>query len=236
MLTAKNITKKYQGKEVLTGITLDIEPGKITTLIGPSGAGKTTLLYTLSFVENPDNGEVIVDETHYTFPVLSGIEPSPSPAIMVVFQQLFLWPHLTLRENIELPLKINNIEFIEQLQELIEAFGMADFIDRYPNETSLGQRQRAALVRAIALNPKYIFLDEVTSALDIEQVEALAVYLQKLKNRGMGIIVVTHLIHFAQRISDNIIFMDKGRIIERGGSDLLSNPKQPRTQEFLKYF
>lgn len=236
MLTAKNITKKYQGKEVLAGITLDIEPGKITTLIGPSGAGKTTLLYTLSFVENPDKGEVVVDGKNNTFPALSGLEPIPSPAVMVVFQQLFLWPHLTLRENIELPLKINHIEFGAQLQELIEAFGMSDFIDRYPNETSLGQRQRAALARAIALNPKYIFLDEVTSALDIEQVEALAVYLQKLKNRGMGIIVVTHLIHFAQRISDNIIFMDKGKIIERGGSDLLANPKQPRTQEFLKYF
>lgn len=236
MLTAKNITKKYQGREVLAGITLDIEPGKITTLIGPSGAGKTTLLYTLSFVENPDKGEVVVDEKHYTFPVLSELEPIPSPAVMVVFQQLFLWPHLTLRENIELPLKINNIKYEDQTKELIEAFGMKDFIDRYPNETSLGQRQRAALARAIALNPKYIFLDEVTSALDIEQVEALAIYLQKLKTRGMGIVVVTHLIHFAQRISDNIIFMDKGRIIERGGSELLSNPKQPRTQEFLKYF
>ena len=236
MLTAKNITKKYQGREVLAGITLDIEPGKITTLIGPSGAGKTTLLYTLSFVENPDKGEVVVDEKHYVFPVLSGDEPIPSPSVMVVFQQLFLWPHLTLRENIELPLKIKNQKYINQISELIEDFGMKDFIDRYPNETSLGQRQRAALARAVALNPKYIFLDEVTSALDIEQVEAITSYLQKLKGRGIGIIVVTHLIHFAQRISDHIIFMDKGTIIESGGKELLSNPKQQRTQEFLKYF
>lgn len=236
MLAVNNITKQYQDKKVLRGVTLHIEPGTITTVIGPSGAGKTTLLYTLSFVEAPDTGEMILDEKKYSFPVSSGHEPLPSPAVTVVFQQLFLWPHLTLRENIELPLKANNVKRTGQLKELIEAFGMKDFINRYPNETSLGQRQRASLARAVVLNPKYICFDEVTSALDIEQVEAVASYLQKLKNRGTGIVVVTHLIHFAQRISDTIIFMDKGKIIERGGKELLSNPKQPRTQEFFKYF
>lgn len=175
-------------------------------------------------------GSITIDANIYSFPTIDN--PQPSPTVAIVFQQLFLWPHLTLRQNITLPNRANDRE----VQELISAFGMGDFINRYPNQTSLGQRQRAALARAIALKPRYLLLDEVTSALDIEQIEAVATYLEKLRDGGTGILAVTHLIRFAQRISDKILFMDKGKIVEQGGVELISHPKNQRTKDFLKYF
>ncbi len=220
-----------EGREILRSVNLDIEAGTITSLIGPSGAGKTTLLSALSFSDIPESGSILVDDNSYTFPRAEKTL-APSPAVAFVFQQLFLWPHLTLRENIALSNRATETE----MSELISAFGMKDFIDRYPNQTSLGQRQRAALARAVALKPRYLLLDEVTSALDIEQIEAVVLYLEKLKKGGTGILVVTHLIHFAQRISDQILFMDKGEVVERGGKELISNPKHQRTRDFLKYF
>ena len=230
MLSGKNLCKKQADRDVLRSVSLDIEPGTITSLIGPSGAGKTTLLHALSFADIPESGTIRMDASAFSFPATKS--PSPSPLIALVFQQLFLWPHLTLRQNVTLPNRSSNAE----IDELISAFGMENFIDRYPNQTSLGQRQRAALGRAIALKPRYLLLDEITSALDIEQVEALSVHLEKLKSRGTGILAVTHLIHFAQRISDHILFMDKGEIVERGGKELISNPKNQRVKDFLKYF
>lgn len=232
MLTAKNITKHREGDTILESVDINIQPGTITALIGPSGAGKTTLLNILSFSLFPDSGTIVIDDKSFNFPFSGDSVPQPSSAVAMVFQQLFLWPHLTLRENIMLSKKANKAE----LSELINAFGMKNFIDRYPNQTSLGQRQRAALSRAIALKPRYLLLDEITSALDIEQVEAVAKYLEKLKTDGTGIIAVTHLINFASRISDQIIFIDKGKIIEHGTKELISKPEKERTKEFLEFF
>jgi len=232
MLSAKNITKYREGDVVLESVDIDIEPGTITALIGPSGAGKTTLLNILSFSLFPDTGTIAVNDKSFSFPYSDGSIPQPSSLVTMVFQQLFLWPHLTLRENITISGRVSDAE----LSELINAFGMKNFIDRYPNQTSLGQRQRAALARAIALKPRYLLLDEITSALDIEQVEVVAKYLKKLKTGGTGIVAVTHLINFASRISDQVIFMDKGKVIERGTKELVSKPKNERTKEFLEFF
>lgn len=232
MLGARNTIKYREGNVVLDLISIEIQPGTVTSLIGPSGAGKTTLLNVLSSASSFDRGEVIIDAKVISFPLTAGQASHLSSTVSMVFQQLFLWPHLTLRENIMLPNKISP----EELEELINAFSMEGFIDRYPNQTSLGQRQRAALARAIALKPKYLLLDEVTSALDIEQIEAVAKYIDKLKANGVGIVAVTHLLHFAKRISDQIVFMDKGKIIEIGDKNLLSDPKELRTKEFLAFF
>lgn len=232
MLTAKNITKYREGITVLESVDIDIKPGTITSLIGPSGAGKTTLLNVLAFSALPDDGEIDVDDKKFSFPAVGAMVPQASSSVAMVFQQLFLWPHLTLRENITLSGKSK----ANEVEELVSAFGMAGFIDRYPNQTSLGQRQRAALARAIALKPKYLLLDEVTSALDIEQVESVVKYLEKLKSNGTGIVAVTHLLHFAKRISDQIIFMDKGKVVEVGGKEILASPKEARTREFLAFF
>lgn len=232
MLSAKNITKYREEDAVLEAVDIDIQPATITALIGPSGAGKTTLLNILSLSLPADSGTITVNDKSFSYPYSSGSIPQPSSLVAMVFQQLFLWPHLTLRENIMISGKISDAE----LSELINAFGMKNFVDRYPNQTSLGQRQRAALARAIALKPHYLLLDEITSALDIEQVEAVAKYLEKLKESGTGIVAVTHLINFASRISDQVIFMDKGKIIERGTKELVSKPQNARTKEFLDFF
>lgn len=232
MLTAKNITKYRENKPILEAVSIDIKPATITSIIGSSGAGKTTLLNALAFSALPDKGNIIIDDKSFSFPVSNELAPKASSNVAMVFQQLFLWPHLTLRENITLSNKANQTE----VDELISVFGMSEFIDRYPNQTSLGQRQRVAIARAMALKPKYLLLDEATSALDIEQIEAVVKYLERLKSKGTGIVAVTHLLHFAKRISDQIVFMDKGRIIETGSKEMLSSPKEARTKEFLAFF
>ncbi len=231
MLIGKKITKKYHGTEILKGVDVEIEPGKITSLIGPSGGGKTTLLRVLSMLDLPESGSITLDGEKYNFPLkINNITP-PWPRVSVVFQQLFLWPHLTLRENILLPLR-GSVDK-KHITELIEILQMKEFIDRYPNQVSLGQRQRVALARALALNPEYLLLDEITSALDIEQVNIILNHLQTLRNKGVGILIVTHLLNFAQRASDNIIFLDEGKVIETGGKEILEKPKHERIKKFL---
>src|SRR3989344_2092306 len=182
MLSGENLTKKYQGQEILKGVDIAIGRGKITSLIGPSGAGKTTLLRVLSMLDLPDSGSIILDDKKYDFPKTKEVKVWPK--ISVVFQQLFLWPHLTLRQNILLPLR-NTVDQA-YINELIDVLQMKDFIDRYPNEVSIGQRQRAAIARAIALKPEYLLLDEITSSLDVEQIDLVLKFLLRLKERGVG--------------------------------------------------
>ena len=231
MLIGKKITKQYRGREILKGVDIKVEPGKITSLIGPSGSGKTTLLRVLSMLDLPDAGSIFLDSEKYNFPVRPNEIIPPWPRVSVVFQQLFLWPHLTLRQNILLPLK--GVKDERHIAELIKILQMEEFIDRYPNQVSLGQRQRVALARALALNPEYLLLDEITSALDVEQVNIILSHLQTLKDKGVGILIVTHLLNFAQRASDQIVFLDEGKVIETGGKEILEKPKHERIQKFL---
>lgn len=235
MLIGKDIHKAYKGNTVLSGVSAKIAPGKITVLIGPSGSGKSTFLRALSLLDPPDSGSVTVDETTYVFPVKNGNGPKPPwPKLTVVFQQLFLWPHLTIRQNITLPLQDGNGSLKNgNVEELISMFEMEEYADRYPNQASLGQCQRAAITRALVLNPKYLLLDEITSALDVEHVSILLNYLKTLRERETGILLITHLIGFAKRAANQILFMDNGRIVEAGGPELLSSPKSKRLAEFL---
>lgn len=236
MIIGENITKVFEDYIALKNVSISLEPGKITALIGPSGSGKSTLLRALSLLDLPDSGTVKINQTTYNFPLKEHEELIPPwPNVSVVFQQLFLWPHLSLRNNILLPLKIinktNNNDIIE---ELIKIFDMHDFIDRYPNETSLGQRQRAALARAFALEPNFILLDEVTSALDVEYISKLLNYLEAQSNKGVGILLITHLIGFAQRGANQVVFLDKGEVIESGpAKEIIASPKSKRLKEFL---
>lgn len=241
MLSAKNIHKSFGSTEILKGVDLNIEPGQITVLVGPSGSGKTTLLRALSMIDYPTSGSLAIDGTTYNFPLPkdeSGedvlITP-PWPKMTVVFQQLFLWPHMTLRENILMPaLNLHPREQIEkELDELIELFQMGHFIDNYPNEASLGQKQRIAIARAILLHPSYLFMDEITSALDVRQVAKILELLPVLKKRGIGILIITHLINFAKRAADQIIFMDQGKILEAGSPKILDQPKTDALKDFL---
>ncbi len=235
MLKGADLKKSYRGLSILDGVNIELEPGKISVIIGPSGSGKTTLLKVLSMLDPPDSGRISVDDWNIQFPLEKGkkLEP-PWPKLTVVFQQLFLWPHLTLLQNITLPVFLSQgKEDAEKVEELIDLFEMRGFIYRYPNEASLGQRQRAALARALLLQPKYLLLDEITSSLDVEQVATILTYLKKLAQAGIGILTVTHLLHFAREAADNVIFMDSGQIIEKGGKEVLLSPSQDRIKRFL---
>jgi ABC-type polar amino acid transport system ATPase subunit len=139
-----------------------------------------------------------------------------------------------LRENILLPARnFPRANMDAELNELINVLEMQNFIDRFPNEASLGQRQRAALARALMLQPHYVLMDEVTSALDIEQVANILDFLPRLRERGIGILLITHALNFARRAADTVLFMDQGQIVERGSVELLDNPQTPRLQQFL---
>ena len=238
MLQGSNIKKVFDGKEVLHGVDIEVHPGKISVLIGPSGGGKTTLVRALALLDLPTEGEVIFDGRRYVFPLPRGqsVEP-PWPELTVVFQQHFLWPHLTLRDNILLPLS-ERPGTPHSVDELIKTFSMSGFIDRYPNQVSLGERQRAALARAFALQPKYILLDEITSALDVEQTGAVVRHLLALRDRRIGLLVVTHLLEFARQLlarneGDQIYFLDDGRILGAGGLEFFQTPGSARAKQFL---
>ena len=236
MLNALNITKKFGNHVVLQDINLEIKPGTITSIIGPSGSGKTTLLKALSLLDLPQSGSITLDDKNYIFPLISENITPPWPRVSVVFQQLFIWPHLTLRQNIELPLETKGTleENKEYLEELYTMFNMKDFLDRYPNEASVGQRQRVALVRALALKPEYLLLDEITSSLDVEQSEIILSHLVTIKQRGVGIVMVAHDINFAVSNADTVCFMEGGKIIKQGKPyEFLLESKNKRISDFI---
>jgi polar amino acid transport system ATP-binding protein len=242
MLVGSKIDKNIGAAKILHGINIRVAPGEITAILGPSGGGKSTLLRALSLLDPPDQGSVDVDGQIYTFPQTGKHPiPPPWPLVTVVFQQLFLWPHLTLRRNITLPFvqqkqqgKLNSLATADQeIDELLERFHLSAISERFPNEVSVGQRQLIAMIRAFVLKPKYLLLDEVTSALDVEHVSNILDYLKLLRKQGTGVLLATHLIGFAKSAADQIVFIDKGRVVETGGRSLLATPQDERLSRFL---
>ena len=234
MIKANKINKTYGFNHVLKNVDIELKPKEVTVLVGPSGCGKTTLLRNLCLLDTPDSGSITVFNTTYNFPESKTISPNFYPRLTVVFQQLFLWPNLTNRENILLGIENkklqNNIDFIDYL---IQGMDMKPYIDKYPNQSSLGQKQRIAIARALILNPDYILFDEITASLDILQIKKLIYILLSLVKDKIGFLFITHNIEIAKKIGDNLIFMKDGRIIETGGIEILSFPNTSELNEYL---
>lgn len=239
MLEAKNITKSFAGMPdpVLNGVSCTLQKRQITCLIGPSGGGKTTLLRALALLEAPESGSIRFNDKMITFPH-AGEMPAVYPDLTVVFQSHFLWPHLSLYENIALPARnkiADNKALHAKIAELSALFDLSvdGHLSRFPNEASLGQRQRVALIRALILEPRYLLLDEVTSALDVTQVEKVLAYLIQLKEQDVSIFLITHLLGFAKRAADQVLYLENGLLVETGSAAILTNPQSPQLKRFL---
>ncbi|MEZ5052880.1 MAG: ATP-binding cassette domain-containing protein [Chitinophagales bacterium] len=234
MIKAKNIYKSIGQNQILQDISLELSKGVINILFGPSGSGKTTLCRSLSLLDNPDKGELEIFENNYSFPNNLKKQVLPYPQIGFVYQQLFLWPHLTNKQNILLALGKKADEHINQFKELNQLLEIENVIDRYPNEISIGQKQRVAIARALILNPSFVFLDEITSALDIVQTKQIGNILLDLKAKGIGVLMITHNIEYFKEIADNFIFLSNGNIKEQGTKSIFTNPKSVELNKFLK--
>lgn len=238
MLSCSNLTIQYHDQYILKKVSVAVKPGEVTALIGPSGAGKSTLLRALACLEIPDQGSINLNGNIFKYPLDSNkAEPTPWPEVTAVFQQYFLWPHLTLRQNIALPLELRNVPDIDtRIKNFTDMLNMLPFIDRYPNEVSGGQRQRAALARALALQPAYLLLDEITSALDVIQAASIIEHLADLKRDGMGILMVTHHLGFLERAADTIVYIEDGEVHETGSRHVLEMPCSIGLKRFLDAF
>ena len=236
MLEVKNICKSFDEKEVLKDINLKVEKGEKVIIIGPSGSGKSTFLRTLNLLESIDSGEIILENNKVN--TKTNINQYRQN-IGMVFQNFNLFNNLTVKENIMLApvtLKIKTKEEAEkEAKELLKKINLKEKANKYPNQLSGGEKQRVAIVRALAMNPKIMLFDEPTSALDPEMVSEVLNLMKDLAESGMTMIIVTHEMGFAKEIGSKIVFMDKGKIIEEGSSkEIFESPKSSRIKKFLE--
>ena len=236
MIKTENLTKSFGDKEVLKGITEEIQAGEVVVIIGPSGSGKSTFLRCLNLLEEPSSGEVIFEEQ-----VINKKETNIDAIrtkMGMVFQSFNLVPHLTVLENITIgPTQIKKVpkEQAEAIaMKLLARMGMTEKANVYPKSLSGGQQQRIAIARALAMEPKMMLFDEPTSALDPEMVGEVLQVMKDLALEGMTMVVVTHEMGFAKEVGDRILFMDGGYIVEQGTPEqVFDNPQNERTKDFL---
>jgi polar amino acid transport system ATP-binding protein len=246
LIKARNVRKHFGQLQVLKGISLDVHPGEVLCIIGPSGSGKTTLLRCMNFLEEYDEGEILFDGMLVGYRMKNGTRKMERGAhvariraqLGMVFQRFHLWPHMTTLENvIEGPIVVRRLERQQAIQlarELPLKVGLQDKTDVYPSKLSGGQMQRAAIARALAMQPKALLFDEPTSALDPELVGEVLDVMKSLAREGKTMVVVTHEIGFAREVADRVVMMDCGEIIEVGPpSTLLRSPSHERTRSFI---
>ena len=221
---------------MLKGIDLRVEPHEVVCLIGASGSGKSTLLRCVNLVEQIDSGRVVVAGEEIT---AEGVDANRiRRRIGIVYQSFNLFPHMTVLRNITLApreaLGTDRAEAEKDARALLERFGLLDKQDEYPDRLSGGQQQRVAIVRALAMRPHLMLLDEVTSALDPELVAEVLAVIKELAREGMTMLIATHEMGFARDIADRVCFLEAGRILEQGKPDrIFTAPEHPRTRQFL---
>ncbi len=236
MIEIKNVSKWFGDFQVLKDINETIQKGQTMVICGPSGSGKSTLLRCINGLEPYQKGEIIVDGESLSDPKTNLYKLRQK--IGMVFQRFELYPHMTVLKNITLaPMKVlkkSKKEAEKKAMELLERVGIPDKAHEYPANLSGGQQQRVAIARSLAMEPEYMLFDEPTSALDPEMINEVLDVMVDLAKEGMTMIVVTHEMGFAREVADEIIFMDEGRIIERGSDEeFFTNPKNERTKLFL---
>lgn len=246
ILKIENVTKSFGELNVLKENSLEVEKGEVVCIIGPSGAGKSTLLRTINQLETVNsgkiwiNGELLVNKSkdknrmHLNHKVIH----NHLLDVGMVFQKFNLFPHFTVLDNIIVPQqivkKLSKTESREKAIVLLEKVGLLDKKDEYPNKLSGGQQQRVAIARALAMEPLIMLFDEPTSALDPTLVGEVLKVMKDLANDGMTMIVVTHEMGFAREVSDKVVFMQDGRIVEMGTpEEIFNSPKKDQTKEFL---
>lgn len=240
VLEIKDIHKSFGSLNVLNGVNLSVHKGDVIAILGPSGSGKTTLLRCINFLETADQGTMLFDEKEYD---LASMHKNDIRDIRkktgFVFQNYNLFANKTALQNVMLGLtsarKMDKKQAEKIGLEMLRKVGMEDRASHYPSQLSGGQQQRVAIARALATNPEIIYFDEPTSALDPELIGEVLNVVRELANEGMTMIVVTHEMSFAKEVSNHVIFMEGGKIIEQGTSkEFFENPKQERTREFLR--
>lgn len=240
VLQVKDIHKAFGDLQVLKGVDITVNEGDVVAILGPSGSGKTTLLRCINFLEQADRGEMVFDNQTYD---LSNMKKEQIRQIRkntgFVFQNYNLFANKTALQNVTLGLttarKMDKKQAEKIGMEMLAKVGMQDRATHYPSQLSGGQQQRVAIARALAANPKIIYFDEPTSALDPELIGEVLNVMKDLAKEGMTMIVVTHEMSFAKDVSNHVIFMEGGNIVEEGNSkDFFENPTQDRTREFLR--
>ncbi len=237
MIRFENVHKWFRKLHVLNEINLHVKQGEVVVVCGPSGSGKSTLIRTINQLEPIDSGRLVVD----------GMDLSDRKTdinklraeVGFVFQQFNLYPHLSVLKNITLaPIKIrkqSRKEAEEQAMSLLERVGLAEKRDSYPAQLSGGQQQRVAIARSLAMNPRIMLFDEPTSALDPEMIGEVLQVMQDLAHSGMTMVVVTHEMGFASQVSDRVVFIDNGTILEEAEpEEFFKSPRHERAQQFLK--
>ena len=237
VLELVNVRKSFGSELVLNDLSLTVKEHTATVLIGASGSGKSTLLRCINLLETIDDGQIFLDGQEISDPLISVDEVRRK--LGMVFQSFNLFPHKTVLENITLsPIKVHGIapdQAREQAMVLLKRFDLADKADQYPDRLSGGQQQRVAIIRSLAVNPRVLLLDEITSALDPVLVNEVLSIVRDLKHDGMTMVLATHEMGFATQVADEVCFLESGLILERGSAEqVLKNPQHAKTKDFLK--
>lgn len=247
MIEVRELKKSFGERVILDQVSLTVPQGTVCGILGPSGSGKSTLLRCVNFLETFEAGEIAIDGEPVGYRSVEGRrEPLPRKTIArmrsqccMVFQQFNLFAHMTALENVSIALikvkKMPKRSALEVAEGLLGKVGLTHRKDAYPAFLSGGEQQRVAIARALAMQPKVLLLDEVTSALDPERSAEVLDVIADLSREGMTMMMVTHQVHFAREICNQIIFMDGGVIVERGDSSMITDPSSDRLKSFLRH-